>query len=479
MSFIGRRHELEVLEKAWRGQRSAFIPIDGRRRVGKSELIVHFGAGKPGVYFVGKRAPAEVQIKEFMEAAAHGLQEPALAEAHPKSWRSAFDLVLSKSKAHERVILALDEFQWAVDVSPELPSVIQELWDRAWSRQGRVFLIVCGSYLGFMEREVLGRRSPLFGRRTAQILLRPFSHIEAREFHPRMGTEDHARIYAICGGIPAYLLAFDQHLSVEQNIMASLLEETGVLAREPEFLLREGLRDLIPYHAVLISLAQGIGRPVDLAKATGIDSRALSYHLSTLSELGYVQRRYPLTEKPPSARSVRYALDDSLLRFWFRFVFPRLSILRPLGPAAGFTELIRPELDAYFGYYFERLCREALPLIYLSEGVRTAFAVGEYWDPHVQIDLVGLRKDGWTDIGECKWSTGESPAALAMQLERKVHLYPNKRGATIGRRLFLRTAGSRARHVTEDVRVHSLADLYNLPSGGDTLVPDAASVPPT
>lgn len=471
MSFIGRRHELEVLEKAWRGQRSAFVPIYGRRRVGKSELIVRFGAGKPGIYFVGKRAPAEVQIQEFMEAAAHGLQEPVLAEAHPKGWRSAFELVLSSSKAHERIILALDEFQWIVAVSPELPSVIQELWDRRWSRHGNVFLIICGSNVGFMERQVLGRGSPLFGRRTAHILLRPFSHIAARAFHPRMGTEDHARIYAICGGIPAYLLAFDQHLSVEQNITATLLEETGVLSREPELLLREELRDLIPYHAVLMSLAQGIARAVDLAHATGIDSRALSYHLGTLMELGYIQRRYPLTEKPPTARSVRYVLDDPLLRFWFRFIFPRLSILRPLGATAGFTELVRPELDAYLGYCFERLCREALPLIYLAEGVRAAFSVGEYWDRHVQIDLVGLRQDGWTDIGECRWSTTESVAALAVQLERKVHLYPNQRGATIRRRLFLRAAGSRARNLPQGVRIHSLADLYNLPDGTDTSSP--------
>jgi AAA+ ATPase superfamily predicted ATPase len=125
--------------------------------------------------------------------------------------------------------------------------------------------------------------------------------------------------------------------------------------------------------------------------------------------LGYVQRRYPLTGKQPSARSVQYALDDPLLRFWFRFVFPHQSILRALGAAAGFTELVRPDLDTYYRYGFEGLCREALPLIYVSEGVRAAFEIGEYWHQDVQIDVVGLRQDGWTGLGECKWGGRIAP----------------------------------------------------------------------
>jgi AAA+ ATPase superfamily predicted ATPase len=470
MSFIGRKHELAVLEKAWLAERSAFIPVYGRRRVGKSELLLHFIAGKPAVYFVGKRAPAEAQIKEFLETAALSLRQPALAQAGPSTWKVALELTLA-NRAPGKLVVVLDEFQWMVEVSPELPSLLQELWDRSWSRSGDTILVLCGSYLGFMEREVLGKRSPLFGRRTAQILLRPFNHIEAAEFHPRLSTEDHARIYAICGGIPAYLLAFDQKLSVEQNIVANVLEETATLAREPEFLLREELRDLVPYHAVLSGLAQGISKPVDLARAAGIDSRALNYHLSTLVELGYVQRRHPLTEGSPSVRSVRYAIDDPLLRFWFQFVFPHQSLLRLLGPAAGFTELVRPHLDSYFGRCFDRLCREALPLIYVTEGVRCAFTVGEYWDRQVQIDVVGVRQDNWTDIAECKWGAVASLPALTAELDRKVRHYPNRRSASIGRRLFLHSRRSPQQERSDGLQIHTLADLYELPNPASSYNP--------
>lgn len=191
----------------------------------------------------------------------------------------------------------------------------------------------------------------------------------------------------------------------------AVLEESAALAREPDFLLREELRDLVPYHAVLTALARGAASPADLARMTGIEPRGLNYHLNTLVDLGYVERRHPLTEMPVHTRTVRYAVDDPLLRFWFRFVFPNQSLIRLLGPDRAFSETIRRELDSYFGRCDERLCREALPLLYARERVRSAFTVGEYWDRHVQIDVVSVREDNWTDLGECKW--GESGLSLS------------------------------------------------------------------
>jgi uncharacterized protein len=460
MDFHGRKREAGVLDAAWRSPASAFIPVYGRRRVGKSELIVHFMAGKGGLYFVGKRAPGESQINEFLETASRAMREPLLAQARVSGWREALELVVKRWTGKHKLILALDEFQWMAEAAPELPSVIQELWDRQWSKSGRVMLILCGSYLGFMEREVLGKKSPLFGRRTAQILLRPFDYLEAAEFHPRYSVADRARVYAICGGIPMYLLAFDERQSVEQNIMTRILDDMAVLAREPEFLLREELRDLIPYHAVLMALAQGQTAPAQLASGTGIDVRALNYHLQNLMTLGYVHRRFPLTGGKPSVKSVRYALDDPFLRFWFRFVFPHQSVLRMLGPKQGYGEILRPEIEAYYGRCFERLCREALPLIYRSEGVRSAFECGEYWDKEVQVDVVGLREDGRTDLGECKWGDVNSMAGLSAELENKITHFPNRRNATIGRRLFVRSLKTRARMPAASV--HTLKDLYLL-----------------
>jgi len=134
-------------------------------------------------------------------------------DARAETWKDALELVVGRwvRFRKERLVPALDEFQWMVQASPELPSVIQELWDREWSGSGRILPILCGSYIGFMEREVLGRASPLFSRRTAKIHLRPFDHLEAEAFHPGYPDAAKAAVHGICGGVPFYLSAWRSH----------------------------------------------------------------------------------------------------------------------------------------------------------------------------------------------------------------------------------------------------------------------------
>jgi uncharacterized protein len=458
--FIGRRRELALLEGAYRDPGSAFIPIYGRRRIGKSELLLRFLSQHPGIYIVGKQAPPAIQLRELMDVAARHLDEPLLASAGVGSWHEALRLLDERWRGEGKLILALDEFQWMAASSPELPSVLQELWDRQWQKSGRVLLILCGSYVGFMEREVLGKKSPLFGRRTAQIHLRPFGFGEARRFHPDHGPVEAARTYFVCGGVPLYLRAFRAEKSVEANIRDTLLDEYAPLHSEPDFLLREELRDVHNYYAVLMALSAGSLPVADIAARTSVSERTLPYHLNQLVELGYVRRRHPLSPGRRNPRQVRFALDDPLLRFWFRFVYPNLSSIRQLGPRHAFDRLLRPELEAWMGLAFERLCREAMPALYAAEGVSAAFEVGEFWSRDLQLDLVSLRDEGWIDLGECRWGGSGSPAAAAAALRAKAERYPNPRNATLQLRVFTRNAVRRPRRSHPDIRWHCLSELY-------------------
>jgi hypothetical protein len=458
--FLGRTRELQVLEQAYRASGGAFIPIYGRRRVGKTELIRKFLERKPAaVYVAGQRVPARLMLREVLNVAAVALDAPLLAQLTPDGWRSALLALESALRGPARLVLALDEFQWMVESSPELPAVLQALWDQRWRDSGRVMLLLCGSFVGFMEREVLGRKAPLFGRRTAQILLKPFGYREAALFHPGYSLVDRARTYFICGGVPLYLKAFDGSRSLESNIIACLLDEYAPLHQEADFLLREELRDISNYHAILLALAEQPMTLTALGAATGLGHN-VQYHLQQLTQLGYVARRYPLTGQRPSKRAVRYALDDPLLRFWFRFVGPNQSRLRVPGPRSTFSQRVRPMLDVYFGSCFERLCREALPWLYEREGVSAAFEIGEFWDRDVQIDVVSLRDDGCIELGECKWGAVKSARGIVRELESKVPKFSNKGVATLVRRIFLRTPLKGKAAPDRSVRWHSLADLY-------------------
>src|SRR5437867_3669860 len=277
--FIGRQRELGALERAWREPRAALVPIYGRRRVGKTELILRFCKGKPGVYYAATQGTRAYQIRTFLRAAAERLGQSWLGESSIDDWRQVLKLVTGVSGAarQEPMVLVLDEFQWLCEAAPELPSLLQQLWDQEWQREPGFMIILCGSYLGFMERAVLGSKSPLFGRRTAQILLEPFEYREAAEFFPDWSAEQQARAYFVCGGVPYYLQTFDQGRSLGQNVIANFLTVEAPLFREPDFLLREELREVGSYSAVIEAIAEGKCSPTHIAGLTGLSPSQLPY----------------------------------------------------------------------------------------------------------------------------------------------------------------------------------------------------------
>jgi len=460
--FIGREPELTHLQRAYASPRSEFIVVYGRQRIGKTELLLRSLQDRAGLYYVGKTAPAALQQRELLEQAARILDEPLLAQLQTSSWKDVLLAIASRWRGEGKLVIVLDEFQWLAEASAELPGVLQELWDLHWRDAGSIVLVLCGSFVGFMEREVLGRNSPLFGRRTSQIKLEPFAYHEAARFHPGWSWPERARAWFVCGGVPAYLERFDPGRSVAQNIQHQLLDEFAPMFREPEFLLREELREVESYYAVLRSMSMGHHTSRAIAEHAQLPERSLHYYLHQLTELGYIGSRRPLSGLDARKRRVHHTLHDPLLRFWFRFVFPNLSFIRQAGPRRAYAERIAPQLVAYEGTCFERLCREALPFLYRAEGQSASFTIGEYWDKHTQIDVVGVRDDGWADLGECRWGTVRSAPALRQELADKVARWPNEGGATVLRRLFVRR---RPRHATDSAqeRWHDLEQLYAAP----------------
>jgi AAA+ ATPase superfamily predicted ATPase len=456
--FIGRKRELATLAEEYQRASSNLIPIYGRRRIGKSELILHFVRDKPHAYFLGQKANAEANLRSFRRTAAQFHRDDLFLRA--EDWEEALRQTVRRWQGKEKLVVALDEFQWVAQASPELLSVIQGLWDREWQESGRVMVLLCGSQIGFMESAVLGRESPLYERRTKQLAMQPFNHLEAARFHPHLQVQDQAEIYFITGGVAHYLQAFSDE-SIEANIRNCFLDPHSALALEPDFLLREELREVAPYASILLAIAGGATRHKEIAKEVGGDTHNLNYYLKQLDKIRYVGKRHPEAGRPPQARHVYYRISDPLLRFWFHFIFPNESQVRAQSKELAFQTVIKPRLASFWGYCFEELCRECLPLIYSQEGVAGWKAIGEYWDARVQIDVVGVRNDHWTDLGECRWGNVKSLAALEGELTRKTALYPNRLNHSIGRRLFIGEK-SRGQETLSGTKTHTLKELYSL-----------------
>lgn len=351
LSFLGRSPELSFLEQAHLSNKTEFIPIYGRRRVGESDLILHFIKNKPHLYFLGKQGTAQPQIKEFMQ--------------------------------------------------------------------------------------------------------------EAAQFHPRFSLQEKAMVYFICGGIPLYLKFFDPKLLLFKNLEKNLFDEFAPLFREPEFLLREELRELPKYYTVLMALASGSSTSTELAKQTAIEERKLYYYLQNLIDLGYVARRFPLLPKNLQRKATRFVLVDPLLRFWFRFVYPHTAYIVQMGAREAVKNLVKPYWEAYCGICFEELCREALGYLYQEKSLINPFRTGEYWDKQTQIDVVGYIEKEEISLGECKWGKVSSYKKLIAELKDKITKYPNHEGLRVEPYLFIQKKPARL-ELDAEVHGYELEDLYGL-----------------
>ena len=218
-------------------------------------------------------------------------------------------------------------------------------------------LILCGSSMSYMEDYVLAYKSPLYGRRTAQMKILPFDFADTCRCFTRFSDTDMALIYGIAGGTPQYLLQMDDRLSVDENIKNTFLNPSSSLFEEPENLLKQEVREPALYNAIITAVAGGASRMAEISTKAGEDTSLCSAYLKNLISLGIIYRETPFGEK--SSRKSIYVIDDNMFRFWYRFVPENISVI-----ARGASELaykrIEPYLSDYMGSVFEEICRQYL-----------------------------------------------------------------------------------------------------------------------
>lgn len=414
--FVNREAELAFLEEHFRSDRAELIVLYGRRRVGKTELLYRFCQDKPHIFFVADLGTTEVNLVQFSRAVSQYVHGDPDVEGTYRDWDQGLAR-LARLARDERLVVVFDEFTYLVSAQPGITSVLQRVWDESL-RHTRIMLILCGSYVGMMMQHVLGYRAPLYGRRTGDWHLQPFAFQEAASLLTWLPLEDRLRAYAVLGGMPAYLLAFDPNLSLSENIEQRILQRGTFLHNEPRLLLQTELRDPMNYFSVLEAIAGGATRPNEIAQRAGLPLSALTYYLNNLRDLGLVKRTVPATEpRPERSRRALYRLADNFFRFWFRYVLPNRSLLER-GQTEPVVKRVMGELDAYTGPVFEEVCREHVWR--LSERGQLPFSVrrvGAWWSRTAEVDLCAVGKEDIL-LGECKWWAG--PVGLNVLNELRV-----------------------------------------------------------
>ena len=413
MTFYDRREELAALSDAFESPGSDVFVVYGRRRVGKTELLKKFCTDRPHIYFLAAQEAEHRQREKFIDQVAAFFDDRV---PRINGWDEAFDYLEEKLQS-EAVVVVIDEFPYLVAENDSIPSYVQGFVDQQLQETDSM-LVLCGSSVSTMESEVLGHESPLYGRRTGQLDVRPFSFQQAREIID-YEMIDAIRSYAITGGTPMYLTLFDYERPLADNVQSQVLSPSAVLYNEPEFLLRTELRNPARYMSILEAVALGHTTPNEISGATGIDAGPLSKYLQTLRQLRLIDREVPVTASKKKSKRSRYRVADEFLRFWFRYVEPNRSSIEE-APEIVYDGTIAPDLPMHVATAFEDVCQEAV-----WEGIRRGefepySEVGRWWYGEDEIDIVGLApNDDRILFAECKWTSEPVGTALVEDLQTK------------------------------------------------------------
>ena len=431
--FVDREAELQALEREYaREGSSSFVVVYGRRRVGKTELISRFIRNRRSLYYLATEEPELQNLESFQSVAADFLHSDLLRAARISRWEDVFrEIARACSPTDERAVIVIDEFQYLGRANPAYPSIFQRIWD-TMLKDANVMLVLCGSLISLMRDQVLSEESPLYGRRTAQFRMRqiPFSHY--REFLPGRSTRELVERYAVTGGVPKYIELFNDEEDVYSAISANVLDRSGFLYDEPNFLLQREVPNVGTYFALIRAIAGGAHRPSEISRSFGIKQTSLNKYLKTLIDLDVLERQVPVTESnPDKSKKSLYRIKDNFLQFWFRFVLPNLSYLET-GRTAAVEKRIREHfIDGHVAYVYEDVCRERLwELTDTGELGFVPERVGRWWSGSDEIDVVGLsageKRAVW---GECKFWKDPVGANVLRTLEEKVACVPWEKDA--------------------------------------------------
>ena len=432
MKFVDRIEEQKRLFKILNGEKSAFVVIYGRRRLGKSTLIKKVLSDND-VYYMADQTERTHQINLLSKGI--GMTIPDFDKVVYPDWEAL--LTALNHRTQKRFTLCLDEFPYLVKSSPELPALLQKFVD---SRSLKYNLIICGSSQQLMQGLILDGSAPLYGRADQILKLSP---IPIQYLQEALGTDAVSTVeeYSVWGGVPRYWELRLQEDDLFDSVAYNILNPLGTLYEEPIRLFMDDMRDVVQTSTLLSVIGSGVNRLSEIAGRLGKPATSLSGPLEKLRQLDFIEREMPFDESPKNSKKSLYKVSDPFMDFYFHFAVPNRSLIE-----LGRTELVMNGIRRHFSQYvsgwWEKICRQAV-----SGGTVDGVVYGlasRWWgnvskEETIELDVVALSMDGKKLlVGECKWTEGEDADRLLHELEMKAQKLPFLKKQEIVPMLFLK-----------------------------------------
>ncbi len=415
--FYNRENELQVLEKEYKRDGSAFTVIYGRRRVGKTALIYEYIKDKPSLFIYATEAAFAIQLENLKPQLLKLINKPYLKDIKLERFSQLFEL-LNEYGFDKKLVLVIDEYQNLCKVDKSFSSWLQMIWDMQLKSKN-IHLILSGSVISMMHSEILDYSAPLYGRRTSNIHLKPLLFKYIKEFLPSVSKEEQMRIFASFGTIPKYLELYEEEKTFLENIRDNILNKNSFLYSEGNFLLRQELGEVSTYFSILEIISKGDTKVGNIASKLQVPSTHITRYLLKLIDLDILMKEVPVTDiNPLKSKMGRYRFKDKFLQFWFFYVYKNYNLLEINQVDAVLEEIEKNFNDRFVSFAFEDFVAQDLmqnPSKYLDFVPKK---VGRWWNKNEEIDLIAMDETNICFI-ECKWRNSVDKEQVLYQLVKK------------------------------------------------------------
>lgn len=406
MEFIGRKEELKKLKRAYSTKEYEGILVYGKRRIGKSELIKESYKTEKCkvVYYECVKVSEESNTHALSEVIGKvfGLPTPAFS-----SFGDAVEF-LFKSSVKEKIILVLDEYPYLREKMQGCDSIFQRIID-TYAMSCQMKLILCGSYVDIMEK-LIAEDNPLYKRIGTTLNVKQMDYYESAMFYPNFSNEDKVKIYSVFGGLPYYNKYIDDSKTVKENIIELVASKGARFENDPLTALETEVSKMTNANEAFLAIARGKVKFSDILNSSHVSSSpALDDTLRKLILMDVVKKEYPINDE--TEKKSLYSISDRMSRFYYRYIFPRMSYFSTMRAEDFYEEFIEKDFETQFvPKEFEEIAKQYLIRKNLEGQIKPPlYKVGKYYyddakrKKNGEFDVVTLSKDGY-DFYEVKFT---------------------------------------------------------------------------